>query len=103
MKEVGGLKKTLLCKGILIGACVGGALTLFDQNTRNQTVATVKCTTSKTRYYLKHPAKALENCDQHFETVTNLVNNSKEFTVTLVDGFQAIIKEVEQRIESKNE
>lgn len=103
MKEAGELKNTLLCKGILIGACVGGALTLLNQNTRNKAIANVKCTTSKAHYYLKHPAKALADCDQRFETVTHMVNNSIEFTVTLVDGFQTVIKEIEQRIATKNE
>lgn len=94
------MKKSLLCKGMFIGACVGGLLTLLDRNTRTETVRQVKNAKSKVQSYVKHPASVIMDCYQGYESLSNVVTNSLDLTIDLVTSFQSILKEVEQKIDS---
>lgn len=66
--------KSLFWKGILYGALAGGALTMFDRNTRQTVMASCKKSSSNVGFYLKHPNKAISQVKE----VTNKVKSTVE-------------------------
>lgn len=50
-----------LCRGIIIGAIVGGIVALFDKDARDYAKQTAQDTSSKTKYFLKNPSEAIHN------------------------------------------
>ena len=46
-------------KGVLLGAIAGGAMSLFDRETRRNVIDHCQKTTEKATYYAKHPQEAV--------------------------------------------
>lgn len=51
--------KSLFWKGVFLGAIAGGALSLFDKDTRQAVAANCKKTTGEISHYIKHPNEAI--------------------------------------------
>lgn len=78
--------------GVLIGALLGGLMTLFDKETRSTTKIQCKNAKNKTSYYLKHPSEAVRNarvaCNQFNETFNKSADgaiNALEQVETTID------------------
>ncbi|MFE8697327.1 YtxH domain-containing protein [Cytobacillus sp. FJAT-53684] len=66
--------KSLFWKSVCIGAIAGGAISLFDKNTRQSVLTNCKKTTSGISYYVKHPNEAVSQVRE----VTNKIKTTVE-------------------------
>lgn len=86
-------------KGVIVGAVVGGALSLFDRQTRTAVFGNCRRTTEKVTYYLKHPDEAaqavtestrkirstIEDLGEDISFITEKVEELRELTPQMVD------------------
>ncbi|MBB6447354.1 YtxH domain-containing protein [Bacillus benzoevorans] len=86
-------------KGVLLGAVVGGALSLFDRQTRTTVVGNCLKTKEKITYYAKHPDEAaqcmtesarkirstIEEVGEDISFITEKVEELRELTPQMVD------------------
>jgi gas vesicle protein len=86
-------------KGVLLGAVAGGALSLFDRQTRTTVLGNCRRTKETITYYAKHPDEAaqavtesarkirstIEEMGEDISFITEKVEELKELTPQMVD------------------
>lgn len=86
-------------KGVLLGALAGGALTLFDRETREAVASGCRRTGKKVCYYVKHPDEAarmvsestkkirstIAEVEEDISFITEKVEELRELTPQMVD------------------
>lgn len=76
-----------LVKGMLIGAFVGAAISLFDRETRKNTAITVKDCSQKIWKCAKDPSKMIEN-------ISNKLSSTRAKVEEFTEDIQYIINKV---------
>ncbi|MCM3569204.1 YtxH domain-containing protein [Neobacillus mesonae] len=89
-------KKNLFWKGMFLGALAGGAVSLFDRNTREVMKGNVQKASSKVYDTVKHPKETvtkiksmIDEVSEDFAYLTDKVEEIRELTPQVTD----IIKE----------
>ncbi|WP_053217209.1 hypothetical protein [Virgibacillus senegalensis] len=83
-----------LTKGIIIGAAVGGLLSLYDRPTRTQLVRNLKKTGSSAGYYLRNPSDAVRNIRECYEKAAGALSSGAESALEIMDQVQSTLENV---------
>lgn len=92
------MKKTLFCKGVFIGACIGGLVTLLHRETRDEFFLQATQMKSKSQYYIKHPTLIVQGCSDRLESTFMAVTRHLDLTVDLLNRFQDTLNDLEQSL-----
>lgn len=84
--------KSLFWKGVLLGAIAGGALSLFDKDTRQAVAANCKKTTGEITHYIKHPNEAISQV----KDLTNKVKSTIEQVTSDVSYIAGKVEELKE-------
>lgn len=87
--------KGLLYKGMIIGAIVGGAITLLNRNTRKEVITGLKKTKNKTFYYMNHPSVYMGHVRVQCESATNSLLDGMNTTIKIINKVQETLEETE--------
>lgn len=64
-----------LVDGMLIGALIGGAISLLDKNTRTTVIHNGKCVGGKLKYAIQHPQEIADSVRNQIESVRTTVED----------------------------
>lgn len=92
-----------LGKGLLVGALVGVAYALFDQDTRSEAVTCVKQTSEKVKAYALHPSDAVHDLRLKYEHVAQAVTTGSEQAVRILDQLNDFLEKIESQSEESTE
>lgn len=84
--------KSLFWKGVFLGAIAGGALSLFDKDTRQAVAANCKKTTGEISHYIKHPNEAISQVKE----MTNKVKSTIEQVTSDVTFIASKVEELKE-------
>lgn len=93
-----------LCKGVLLGAAIGGALMLFDRETRGYVGEKSRRAGSKCREYVKQPSDAIHSLRVNYEYVSKQLNKGLEELLVLLNKAEDMLNkvgEINQEVESQ--
>lgn len=91
------MRKNLIVKGMVIGAIVGGALTLFDRDTRLSVNQKIKTTNRKTNYYLHHPSEFVAEVRNQYQAISETLIRGIDTTLAYMADIQRMIDQEEQK------
>lgn len=97
------MKNNKMVIGVLVGALVGGLITLFDRDTRSTTKAQCKNAKNKTYYYLKHPSEAVKNARVACNDFNNTFNKSADSAINALEQVETTIDQLTNKKESTKE
>jgi methyl-accepting chemotaxis protein len=89
--------KTKLLQGMLLGALAGGALSLFDKETRRTVLETSRKTAGSAAYYIKNPSKAAESVKQTASSIRTTIEQVTE-DVTFITEKVEELREVTPQV-----
>lgn len=89
--------------GVLIGALVGGLITLFDKKTRTATKTQCKNAKNKTNYYVKHPSEAIKNARIACNQFNDTFNKSADSAINALEQVETTIDQLTNKEESRKE
>jgi gas vesicle protein len=89
--------KSKLLQGMLLGAIAGGALSLFDKETRRAVLETSRKTAGSAAYYIKNPSKAAESIKQTASSIRTTIEHVTE-DVTFITEKVEELKEVTPQV-----
>ncbi|MFC5542054.1 MAG: YtxH domain-containing protein [Bacilli bacterium] len=95
-----------LCKGIVIGALVGAAVSMFDDETREQTIAKVKKAKNTVVYYAKNRDELQRLVREKIDTMQKLYEDTKDnvnFIMEKLDEVKEIPGAVQEIVEDTKE
>ena len=90
-----------LFRGIVIGAVVGGLVTLLDRETRTYTLEKLKDTQSKTSYYVKNPSVAIHGLRENYQQFSEQLVSGVNSTIQMLGQLQEILDSVNQTEEQQ--
>lgn len=82
--------KSFFWKGVCLGAIAGGALSLFDKDTREVVAANCKKATGEITHYMKHPTEAISQVKE----ATNKVRSTIEQVTSDVSFIAGKVEEL---------
>lgn len=97
------MKNNKMVIGVLVGALVGGLITLFDRDTRSATKVQCKNAKNKTYYYLKHPSEAVKNARVACNDFNNTFNKSADSAINALEQVETTIDQLTNKKESTKE
>lgn len=80
-------------KGVLMGALAGGAISLFDKDTRHSVMEGLKKGTKEVSYYISHPSETadkLREKTQQLRTTVEQVSEDVSFIAEKVDELREV-------------
>lgn len=86
-------KRTFL-SGIILGAVVGGVVSLFNQDARNYVRDLSEQTADQVTYYSKHPQEAVSNIKQTITAVTEKVDSNSVGAMNTLDQVENTLGKV---------
>jgi gas vesicle protein len=84
-------------KGVLLGAIAGGAVSLFDRDTRTSVKKCCQKTTGKITYYTKHPEEAVERVKESTRKIRHTIEEVGEevsFIAEKIDELREVTPQV---------
>ncbi|MED3881696.1 YtxH domain-containing protein [Priestia megaterium] len=85
-------KRNKLVEGIVIGAIIGGAVSLFDKETRTSVIQGSKKLKDKTTTLIQHPELVTDTVKEKYETIRTTIEQVSE-DVSFVAGKVEKLKE----------
>ncbi|QTM98326.1 hypothetical protein ERJ70_02735 [Sediminibacillus dalangtanensis] len=85
-----------LVKGMIIGAAVGGLISLCDRSTRTQFVGNLKKTGNSAGYFLRNPSVAVHNVRECYENVAGTLASGAESALEIMNQVQSTLENVSQ-------
>ncbi|CDO04431.1 penicillin-binding protein [Oceanobacillus picturae] len=86
-----------LIVGVLIGAIVGGAVTLFDRETRNYSRMKLSNMKYSSQSVLKNPSEAVRNIRKTFDTFNQNFTSGVESTITALEQVETTLEKYTNR------
>lgn len=86
--------KRNLYTGILVGAILGGIVSLFNTDTRNYTKNKWNETKATTSYYVSNPVEAVRQLKQSVHQVNQTVSNEAENAINALDQVETSLSKV---------
>lgn len=90
-------KRNKLVEGIVIGAIIGGAVSLFDKETRSSVIQGSKKLKDKTTTLIQHPELVTDTVKQKYETIRTTIEQVSE-DVSFVAGKVEKLKETTPQV-----
>lgn len=75
-----------LLKAVIAGAVIGGIVSMFDRATRESTVATVKTTTERAKYYAQNRDELMHMVEGKIAQVQSLYDSAQTNINKLVEN-----------------
>lgn len=100
------MNESKLCKGVVIGALVGAAVSLFDKNTREHAKETVKKAKDTVVYYAKNRNELQQLVSEKIEKMQKLYEDTKDnvnFIMKKIDEVKEIPGAVQEIVEDTKE
>ncbi|WP_182201471.1 hypothetical protein [Paraliobacillus salinarum] len=91
------MKKNLLAKGMIVGAVVGGALTLLDRDTRMSVKGKLKNVNQKTTFFMTHPSDFVSEVRNQYETVSRTMLDGFDTAIALISKFEKTVEQIEEK------
>ncbi|WP_138417975.1 YtxH domain-containing protein [Aquibacillus sediminis] len=82
-------------RGVIIGAAVGGLVTLFDRETRNDVVGKLRSTGNATTYYVKHPSTAFHDLTAGYQQLSNQLATGLNSTLQMLAQLQDLLDSID--------
>jgi gas vesicle protein len=95
-----------LWKGMLFGALAGGAVSLFDRDTRQAVTSSCKKGAQTATYYIKHPNEAVtqvKETTQKIRTTIEQVSEDVSFISGQVEELKGLTPAVKDLVEDTKE
>ncbi|MBR7795231.1 MAG: YtxH domain-containing protein [Bacillota bacterium] len=92
--------KRKLFLGVMIGATVGGLVTLFDKDTRSYSKEKLSTAKSGTSYLMKHPSEAVHSIRTAFDTFNRNFTTGAEKTIDALEQVEATLDKVANKNEA---
>ncbi|MEH6981233.1 YtxH domain-containing protein [Priestia megaterium] len=90
-------KRNKLVEGIVIGAIIGGAVSLFDKETRTSVIQGSKKLKDKTTTLIQHPELVTDTVKEKYETIRTTIEQVSE-DVSFVAGKVEKLKETTPQV-----
>jgi gas vesicle protein len=90
-------KRNKLVEGIVIGAIIGGAISLFDKETRNSVIQGSKKLKDKTTTLIQHPELVTDTVKEKYESIRTTIEQVSE-DVSFVAGKVEKLKETTPQV-----
>ena len=90
-------KRNKLVEGIVIGAIIGGAVSLFDKETRSSVIQGSKKLKDKTTNLIQHPELVTDTVREKYETIRTTIEQVSE-DVSFVAGKVEKLKETTPQV-----
>ncbi|MBE5099213.1 MULTISPECIES: YtxH domain-containing protein [Priestia] len=90
-------KRNKLVEGIVIGAIIGGAVSLFDKETRSSVIQGSKKLKDKTITLIQHPELVTDTVKEKYETIRTTIEQVSE-DVSFVAGKVEKLKETTPQV-----
>ncbi|BFI97880.1 YtxH domain-containing protein [Priestia sp. Y58] len=90
-------KRNKLVEGIVIGAIIGGAVSLFDKETRSSVIQGSKKLKDKTTNLIQHPELVTDTVKEKYETIRTTIEQVSE-DVSFVAGKVEKLKETTPQV-----
>ncbi|GAB1798560.1 YtxH domain-containing protein [Priestia megaterium] len=90
-------KRNKLVEGIVIGAIIGGAVSLFDKETRRSVIQGSKKLKDKTTTLIQHPELVTDTVKEKYETIRTTIEQVSE-DVSFVAGKVEKLKETTPQV-----
>ena len=90
-------KRNKLVEGIVIGAIIGGAVSLFDKETRSSVIHGSKKLKDKTTTLIQHPELVTDTVKEKYETIRTTIEQVSE-DVSFVAGKVEKLKETTPQV-----
>ncbi|MCM3186178.1 YtxH domain-containing protein [Priestia megaterium] len=90
-------KRNKLVEGIVIGAIIGGAVSLFDKETRSSVIQGSKKLKDKTTTIIQHPELVTDTVKETYETIRTTIEQVSE-DVSFVAGKVEKLKETTPQV-----
>lgn len=90
-------KRNKLVEGIVIGAIIGGAVSLFDKETRSSVIQGSKKLKDKTKTLIQHPELVTDTVKEKYETIRTTIEQVSE-DVSFVAGKVEKLKETTPQV-----
>ncbi|MCM3020894.1 gas vesicle protein [Priestia megaterium] len=90
-------KRNKLVEGIVIGAIIGGAVSLFDKETRSSVIQGSKKLKDKTTTIIQHPELVTDTVKEKYETIRTTIEQVSE-DVSFVAGKVEKLKETTPQV-----
>jgi gas vesicle protein len=90
-------KRNKLVEGIVIGAIIGGAVSLFDKETRSSVIQGSKKLKDKTITLIQHPERVTDTVKEKYETIRTTIEQVSE-DVSFVAGKVEKLKETTPQV-----
>ncbi|MCM3255104.1 hypothetical protein COL23_15950 [Priestia aryabhattai] len=90
-------KRNKLVEGIVIGAIIGGAVSLFDKETRSSVIQGSKKLKDKTKTLIQQPELVTDTVKEKYETIRTTIEQVSE-DVSFVAGKVEKLKETTPKV-----
>ncbi|MGG4382989.1 YtxH domain-containing protein [Priestia megaterium] len=90
-------KRNKLVEGIVIGAIIGGAVSLFDKETRSSVIQGSKKLKDKTTTLIQHPELVTDTVKEKYETIRTTIEQISE-DVSFIAGKVEKLKETTPQV-----
>lgn len=91
--------KRKLCTGIILGAVIGGLISLVNKDARLYAKGKLQTTANHTKYYLKNPSEAVSNIRLSFDEFSKTFSSGAESTINALEQIEDTLDKV---IKKKN-
>ncbi|HLR70425.1 MAG TPA: YtxH domain-containing protein [Pseudogracilibacillus sp.] len=89
--------KRKLLSGMMIGAIIGGAVALLNEDARKYAQTKVTSVKGKTSYLIKHPAEAVRTSRMKIDHLNDHLVNSFENTVNALEQVEQTLDRLVQK------
>ncbi|MGM8363876.1 YtxH domain-containing protein [Virgibacillus sp. W0181] len=86
--------KRNLCTGLLIGAVVGGLVSLLNKDTRNYTKNKWDSTKTTASYYFSNPTEAVRNVKQSVDQLNSAVSQEAQNAINALEQVENTLAKV---------
>lgn len=83
-----------LCTGIILGAVVGGLISLTNQDARSYAKGKLSTTKNYTKYYIKNPSEAVRSIRMSFDEFNKSFTSGAENTINALEQIEDTLDKV---------
>lgn len=88
------MNKRNICTGMLVGAIVGGLVSLFNQDTRHYAKNKLNETKDSSKYYLKNPSESIQKTREQLKKWNNILNENVEGATNALEQVEDTIRKI---------
>lgn len=89
--------KNKLCIGVVVGALIGGLVTLTDQSTRAYTKRKMQDVTSKTKEAIQHPSDVIQTAKTRFNQYNDTIQNGADNAINALEQVESTLDRLSKK------